>query len=108
MPKRNSDLTDVRAIKKSQRIRLARRGKGIFSKELLADPERIEALLVGRKITWIIPNDGGELTDSAVIHRAGFKVVKYKRGLGIEFRESEKGIAYKYRCVLLKRICTVR
>lgn len=108
MTKRNRDLSDVRSLKKSQRIRLARKGRGIFSKEFTKDPERIEALLVGRKITWVIPNDEGELFDSAVIHEKGFKVVKYKRGWGIEFRESEKGQPFRYRCVLLKRICTVR
>jgi hypothetical protein len=101
-------------MKRGERMKRVRAGRSIFPADIT--PERLEALLVGRKISWIIrPNKKAReepLYETARVHHQGFKVVKWRSGLGIEFREAvdDKGrqAPWKYRAVLLNQIHTVK
>jgi hypothetical protein len=113
---KNEHVAAANTVTKAERVAKVKKGKsGIKGIKKMTD-EQLEAMLVGRKITWIIQTQDGELHEAARVHRNGFKVVDYPSGRGIEFREAEekskiggvRGIPSRYRCVLLTNIHTVK
>lgn len=116
-PPKNPDVEAFRAVKQADRVKSVIKGKSLFPDDLT--DEQIEAMIVGRKITWIIKPDkkaAEQITETVVVHPQGFKVVNYPSGRGIEFSEVEntssiggvRGRPNRYRAVLLKRIHTIK
>lgn len=113
---KNEHVVKAQQVKQHDRIAKVKKGKVGIKGITKLDDEQLESMLVGRKITWIIPTEGGALHETARVHAKGFEVVKFPSGKGVNFREAEekskvggvRGMPSRYRSVLLKNIHTVK